>query len=89
MLATDRKIIVNIRMSAERSHSDERRMARADEYRALARQCLQWAREATTNDVCKAYLDLERQWLEAASNLDGFPPVRWPTLLSRADEVIE
>ena len=60
-------------MSAERSHSDERRMARADEYRALARQCLQWAREATTNDVCKAYLDLERQWLEAASNLDDFP----------------
>ena len=57
----------------------ERSMARADKYRALARQYLQWAGEATTDDICKAYLDLERQWLETASKLDGLPAVRSPS----------
>jgi hypothetical protein len=64
-----------------------------------AKQCLQWAHEAIEDDLCRAYLDLERQWLAAASKLDGLPPVRSPsrtqTLNHRvsrtllADEVIE
>lgn len=61
-------------------------MSRADEYCALAKQCLQWARDAPTEQVCKAYLDLERQWLEAVSLLDGLPPVRLPKRNSPAHE---
>jgi hypothetical protein len=59
-------------------------MSRADEYRALARQCLQWARDAATDDLRAAYLDLEQQWLSEASLLDRLPPVRSPgaTLMS-------
>jgi hypothetical protein len=56
-----------------------RSMGRAEHYRALAKQCLQWAHEATSDDIRNSYLDLERQWLEAASKLDGLPPVRSPS----------
>ena len=53
-------------------------MRRAEEYRALAAQCLEWARNSADDDLAKAFLDLERQWLEAASRLDGIAPVRSP-----------
>jgi hypothetical protein len=53
-------------------------MTRADEYRALAAQCLDWARSAPSEELAKAFLDLERQWLEAASVLDGLPATRHP-----------
>jgi hypothetical protein len=66
------------RVSVARSHLEDG-VVRADEYRAPAKQCLQWAHEATSDDVCKAYLDLEKQWLETASKLDGLPSVRSPS----------
>lgn len=53
-------------------------MTRAQQYRALAAQCLEWARHADDDDTARAYLDLERQWLQAASALDGLEPVRFP-----------
>jgi hypothetical protein len=64
--------------SLARRNQAMRVMSRADQYRALASQCLQWARDATTDELRAAYLDLERQWLDEASFLDRRPPVRSP-----------
>lgn len=52
--------------------------SRAEQYRALAAQCLEWARDSNDEDTARAYLDLERQWLNEASALDGLEAVRSP-----------
>jgi hypothetical protein len=48
-------------------------MKTAAEYRAMAGECLKWAREVRTNEVRTSYLQLAQVWLNAASELDGFP----------------
>jgi hypothetical protein len=49
------------------------------EYRAMADQCLKWARETQTDEVRASYLQLAQVWLDTASKLDGLPPTQSPT----------
>jgi len=51
-------------------------MKTAAEYRAMAEECFAWAREARTGEVRASYLQLAQVWLDAASKLDGLPPIR-------------
>ena len=53
-------------------------MKTAAEYRAMAEECFEWAREARTAEVRASYLQLAQVWLDAASKLDGLPPTRTP-----------
>jgi hypothetical protein len=48
-------------------------MMTAAEYRAMAEECLKWAREAQTREVRASYSQLAQVWLGAASKLDGLP----------------
>ena len=48
-------------------------MKTAAEYRAMAEECFQWAREAKANEVRVSLLQLAQVWLDAASKLDGLP----------------
>jgi len=51
-------------------------MKTAAEYRAMAEECLKWAREAKANAVCVSLQQLAQVWLDAASKLDGLPPTQ-------------
>ena len=51
-------------------------MKTAAEYRAIAEECFQWAREAKANAVRVSLEQLAKIWLDAASKLDGRPPTR-------------
>jgi hypothetical protein len=51
-------------------------MKTAAEYRAMAEECFKWARETQTDEVRVSYLQLAQVWLDAASKLDGLPPIR-------------
>ena len=51
-------------------------MKTAAEYRAMAEECVKWAREARTNEVRMSLLQLAQVWLDAASKLDGLPPTQ-------------
>ena len=51
-------------------------MKTAAEYRALAEECFQWARETHDRDVRVGYLGLAQVWLDAAAKLDGLPAKR-------------
>jgi len=51
-------------------------MKTASEYRAMADECFQWAREATDNVVRAGYLAIAQVWLDAAAKLDGLPATR-------------
>jgi hypothetical protein len=42
-------------------------------YRAMAEECVKWAREARDDDVRAPLLQLAQTWLDAASKLDGLP----------------
>jgi hypothetical protein len=53
-------------------------MKTAAEYRAMANECFEWARDAQTDEVRASYLQLAQVWLDAASKLDGLPPTRAP-----------
>jgi len=53
-------------------------MKTAAEYRAMAEECFEWARDAKTDEVRASYLQLAQVWLDAASKLDGLPPTRAP-----------
>ena len=53
-------------------------MKTAAEYRAMADECLKWARETQTDEVRASYLQLAQVWLETASKLDGVPPTQSP-----------
>ncbi len=46
------------------------------EYRAMAEECFQWAREAQATEVSMSLRQLAQVWLDAASKLDGLPPTR-------------
>jgi hypothetical protein len=53
-------------------------MTTATEYRAMAEECFQWARKATTDNVRSAYLEIAKIWLAAAAvRQDGELPVRF------------
>ena len=51
-------------------------MKTAAEYRALAEECFQWARETHDRVVRAGYLELAQVWLDAAAKLDGLPATR-------------
>jgi hypothetical protein len=51
-------------------------MKTAAEYRALAEECFQWARETHDRAIRTGYLGLAQVWLEAAAKLDGLPAKR-------------
>jgi hypothetical protein len=53
-------------------------MQKPDEYRAMADQCLGWAREAPDADAREACLILARIWLKAATQ-EETSPIRLPT----------
>ena len=59
-------------------------MKTAAEYRAMAEECFAWAREARTSEVRASYLQLAQVWLDAASKLDGLPPIRTPPASNEA-----
>jgi hypothetical protein len=46
----------------------------AAEYRVMAEECFQWARETVDDDVRSSYRQLGQIWLDAAQKLDGLPP---------------
>jgi orotidine-5'-phosphate decarboxylase len=46
-------------------------MSTVDEYRKYARDCLRWANRALTEEQRKQFLNLAREWQQAASGLDG------------------
>jgi hypothetical protein len=46
-------------------------MTTADEFREFARECLQWADEAETDDQRQSFLDMARDWTLAAFRLEG------------------
>jgi hypothetical protein len=46
-------------------------MATADEFREYAKECLQWADEAETDDQRQSFLDMARDWTLAALRLEG------------------
>jgi hypothetical protein len=50
-----------------------RPMKTAKDYRAMAEECVKWAREARDDDVRAPLLQLAQIWLDAASKLDGLP----------------
>ena len=54
-------------------------MKTAAEYRALAEECFQWARETHDRAVRAGYLGLAQVWLDAAAKLDGLPAKRIAT----------
>ena len=51
-------------------------MKTAKDYRAMAEECVKWAREARDDDVRAPLLQLAQTWLDAASKLDGLPANR-------------
>jgi hypothetical protein len=46
-------------------------MAKADEYRKFAAECLRWATEVEAEDDRQALLDMARNWTFAALRLEG------------------
>lgn len=54
-------------------------MKTAAEYRAMAEECLKWAREARSAGVRASYMQIAEVWLQAASQLDLTPPSRTRT----------
>jgi hypothetical protein len=50
-------------------------MTTPSEYRRMAKDCLCWARQAHSDNVQHAYIELARLWTEAASKLDGSAPI--------------
>jgi hypothetical protein len=51
-------------------------MKTAAEYRAMAEECFQWAREAQETEMRLPLRQLAQVWLDAASKLDGRPATR-------------
>jgi hypothetical protein len=51
-------------------------MKTAAEYRAMAEECFQWAREAKTKEVRVSLRKLAQIWLDLAAKLDGLPATR-------------
>jgi hypothetical protein len=48
-------------------------MSRQDEYRQYEGECLESARTATSDELCKHFLELSKLWMTAAQKLDeGF-----------------
>lgn len=43
----------------------------AKEYRAYAKECLEWATEADTDEQRQSFLDMARDWTLAAMKLEN------------------
>jgi hypothetical protein len=41
------------------------------EFRQNAQDCLQWARDAKTDEERKAFVDMARTWMQAATKAEG------------------
>ena len=50
-------------------------MTTTTEYRAMAEECFQWAREATTHNTRSAYLEIAKIWLTAADGRQDRPHI--------------
>ena len=50
-------------------------MALVDEYREYARECLELASKAATEQERKQFLNMARAWTQAALRLEGADPV--------------
>jgi hypothetical protein len=46
-------------------------MTTACEFREYAKECLQWADQAETDDQRQSFLDMARDWTVAALRLEG------------------
>jgi hypothetical protein len=46
-------------------------MTTTAEYRAMADECFQWAREVTTHGARSAYLEIAKMWLAMADARQG------------------
>jgi hypothetical protein len=44
-------------------------MTTADEFRQYAQECLEWAKQAETDDQRQSFLDMARDWTLAALRL--------------------
>jgi len=54
-------------------------MTTTTEYRAMAEECFQWARKATTDNTRSAYLEIAKIWLAVADlRQDAELPIRYP-----------
>ena len=53
-------------------------MKTAAEYRLMADECFEWARETQADEVRASYLQLAQVWLDTASKLERLPPTRTP-----------
>ena len=60
-------------------------MTTTTEYRAMAEECFQWGREATTHKARSAYLEIAKTWLAMAdARQDGESPIRYPHIDAEA-----
>ncbi len=50
-------------------------MPTSQEYRQFAAECINWARTAKSDDERQQFLKLANVWVQAASLLDGKPPI--------------
>jgi hypothetical protein len=50
--------------------SEDEAMATAAEYRKLAEECFEWAREASDESVREQYTSLGQVWLECAARVE-------------------
>jgi hypothetical protein len=80
--ATKNFLLVSFRK--RRRYGEHPVMMTAAGYRAMAEECIRWAREAHTEEVRASYLKLAQTWLDAASLIDGLPAT--PTQPSREDD---
>jgi hypothetical protein len=48
-------------------------MTTADEYRQYAHECIQWAKEAETDDQRQSFLNMARDWTLAALRITMTP----------------
>jgi hypothetical protein len=46
-------------------------MTTANEFREYAKECLEWADQAETDDQRQSFLDMARDWTLAALRLEG------------------
>jgi hypothetical protein len=60
-------------------------MTTTTEYRAMAEECFQWAREATSHGARAAYLEIAKTWLAMVdARRDGESPIRYPHIDANA-----
>jgi hypothetical protein len=61
-------------------------MTTADEYHRYARECLQWASEAKTEEQRANFFAMARTWMQAALQMAGAPALAEPAGNPKLDE---